>query len=51
MGWARRSRPIEPPPESSGMESGFGELERRAGRGTLTEEERRILDRMRQRRR
>lgn len=44
------SRPIEPPPEGSGSEESLGELERRADRGTLTEFEKRLLDRMRERR-
>ena len=44
------SRPIELPEEAGGVETNFGGLERRAGRGTLTEEEQRLLERMRARR-
>jgi hypothetical protein len=44
------SRPFEPPQERSGGEETFGELERREDRGTLTEYEKRLLERIRRRR-
>lgn len=44
------SRAVEPPAGVSGDETSFGELERREERGTLTEFEKRLLDRMRNRR-
>jgi hypothetical protein len=44
------SRELKPPAESGESETGSGALERRADRGTLSEYERRLLERMRQRR-
>ncbi len=45
------SRPLQPPPDKYSGEVSFGELSRREGRGTLSEFEKRLLERMRQRRR
>jgi hypothetical protein len=45
------SQPLELPGGASGVETSFGDLERRARRGTLTEFEKRLLERMRERRR
>jgi hypothetical protein len=45
------SRPIDVPEEASGSETSFGEMSRREGRGTLSEAEKRLLERMRNRRR
>jgi hypothetical protein len=44
------SRPFDLPEGGSGLETTFGELERREDRGTLSEYEKRLLDRMRSRR-
>jgi len=44
------SRPIDVPAEASSDETSFGGMSRREGRGTLSEAEKRLLERMRSRR-